>query len=94
MVLVGKPDGTSRSCVDYRRLNSISKRDQYPLPRVDDSVDLLGGQKYFTTPFGLWQFNVMPFGLMNASATFQRTMDKVLAGVKWRSCLVYVDDVS
>ena len=47
----------------------------------------------FVTPFGAWQFKVLPFGLKNAPAVFQRTMDAVLAGVKWVNCLVYIDDV-
>ena len=47
----------------------------------------------FVTHNGLFQFNVMPFGLTNAPATFQRLMQLVLAGLSWRQCLVYLDDV-
>ncbi len=47
----------------------------------------------FTTKEGLFEFKVMPFGLCNAPATFQRLMDLVLAGVQWTSCLVYQDDI-
>ena len=41
----------------------------------------------------LFEFNVMPFGGMNASATFQRLMDRVLRGLTWKQCLVYIDDI-
>ena len=47
----------------------------------------------FSTRDGLFEFKVMPFGLCNAPATCQRLMDMVLAGVKWSSCLVYMDDI-
>lgn len=47
----------------------------------------------FVTPDGLYEFKALPFGLCSAPATFQRMMDTVLSGLKWQSCLVYLDDV-
>ena len=47
----------------------------------------------FVTNEGLFQFRVMPFGLCNAPATFERLMDRVLCGMQWSRCLVYLDDV-
>jgi hypothetical protein len=47
----------------------------------------------FITPDGLWEFQVTPFGLKTSPAVFQRCMDQILAGLKWGSCLVYLDDV-
>jgi hypothetical protein len=47
----------------------------------------------FIVDGGLYQFNVMPFGQTNATATFQRYMDMVLAGLKWTCLLLYLDNV-
>eukprot|EP00117_Sycon_ciliatum_P030790 scpid39474/ scgid4420/ Retrovirus-related Pol polyprotein from transposon 297; Protease; Reverse transcriptase; Endonuclease len=49
IVLVGKKDGSTRFCVDYRRLNDCTTKDPFPLPRMDDTLDALGGAKYFST---------------------------------------------
>ena len=116
MVPVKKKDGTMRLCVDYRRLNSLSAADAYPLPRIDDIIDQIGIAKYitttdltkgywqvpvatadrhktaFATPFGLFQFNVMPFGLQGAPGTFQRMMDSLLHGLSSYTA-AYLDDL-
>lgn len=63
VVLVPKKDGKFRFCVDYRRLNSISKKDVYPLPRIDDILDTLGNTKYFSSLdlcSGYWQVKLTP----------------------------------
>ena len=47
----------------------------------------------FVTHEGVFQFNVMPFGLTSAPGTFERLMEKVLAGLHWSTCILYLDDV-
>ena len=47
----------------------------------------------FVTQGGLHEFRVMPFGLLNAPATFERLMERVLRGIAWSECLVYLDDI-
>ena len=49
IVLVRKKSGTLRLCVDYRQLNAKTRRDAYPLPRIEETLDALGGAKYFST---------------------------------------------
>ena len=49
IVLVPKKDGKLRFCVDYRKLNAVSKKDRYPLPRIDDALDRLKGSSVFST---------------------------------------------
>ena len=63
IVLVKKKDGTLRFCIDYRSLNSLTKADTFPLPRIDDLLDQLGKAKFFTTldlAAGYWQIQVHP----------------------------------
>ena len=49
IVLVRKKDGSLRLCVDYRRLNAKTVKDQFPLPRIEESIDAIGGAKWFST---------------------------------------------
>jgi hypothetical protein len=117
IVLVRKKDGSVRPCVDYRRVNAVTIKDAFPLPRAQDCIDALAGSTLFstlditsaynqvplreedipktafTTRCGLYEYVTMPFGLCNATATFQRLMEMILAGLQWNICIIFVDDV-
>ena len=61
MVIVKKNDGNLRLCVDYRRLNSVSRMDAYPMPRIDDVIDQMGEAIFISTldmTKGYWQVPV------------------------------------
>lgn len=117
IVLVQKKTGDKRLCVDYRALNRKTKKEHYPLPRIEDQLDQLAGNKVFTsldlasgyyqipiaeesrhktafvTPDGQFEYNRMPFGLVNAPSVFQRTINKILLEAKIKYAVVYMDDV-
>ncbi len=117
IVLVKKKDGGLRLCVDYRQLNAKTRRDAFPLPRIEESLDALTGACWFSTmdlssgynqvpvtegdkqktafctPFGLFEWNRMPFGLCNAPSTFQRLMERLFGDQQCQSLLLYLDDI-
>ncbi len=117
IVLVKKKDGSLHMCVDYRLLNGKTRKDAFPLPRIDESLDALTGARWFSTmdlasgynqvpvaesdrpktafctPFGLFEWNRMPFGLCNAPSTFQRLMQRIFGDQQCQSLLLYLDDI-
>ena len=116
IILVDKSDGSVRFCVDYRKLNLVTKPDAYPMPRLDNLIETIGGCRYissldlvkgfwqvridprdqektaFCSPFGLFEFRVLSFGLRNSPATFQRLMDQTLQGLS-DFTVAYIDDI-
>uniref|UniRef100_A0A1I8B3U1 RNA-directed DNA polymerase n=1 Tax=Meloidogyne hapla TaxID=6305 RepID=A0A1I8B3U1_MELHA len=117
IVIVPKKDGSLRFCVDFRGVNSVTIKDSYPLPNIDNILLTLGGKKFFScldflsgywqikmepqsiektafiTEFGLHEFLVLPFGLCNAVATFQRFMNKLFEDVVNKFVFIYIDDI-
>ncbi|XP_073152949.1 uncharacterized protein [Henckelia pumila] len=117
VVLVPKPGGKWRLCIDFTDLNKACPKDLFPLPRIDLLVDSTAGcellsfldayQGYnqiglapedqekasFITDQGIYCYEVMPFGLKNAGATYQRLVNKMFEKLIGRSMEVYIDDM-
>lgn len=117
VVLVPKPNGSHRLCIDYRKLNAVTISDRYPMPKIDDLLHLAKRSLYMSTtdlrsgywqvpvreedrdktafisPFGLFRFKRMPFGLKNAPSTFQRLIDRLRNSLPDIVILAYLDDL-
>jgi hypothetical protein len=118
LVPVRKKNGEIRLCVDFRNLNKCSRKDNYPLPKMEHILQKVSGSKVisfidgfsgynqiavhpddkeknvFTTPWGTFMYEKMPFGLMNVGETFQRVMDIAFVGEKDKFVLIYLDDIT
>ncbi len=117
VLFVKKADGSLRLCVDYRGLNEVTIKNNYPLPLLSETLERFAHAKHFTkidirnayhrirvregdewktafrTRYGQFEYQVMPFGLANAPATFQAYVNKALKPYIDVFCVVYLDDV-
>eukprot|EP00741_Cyanophora_paradoxa_P014192 tig00020754_g13695.t1 len=103
VVLAPKKDGTWRFCVDYRRLNQITERDVFPLPRIDDQLERLRGSMVFSTAdatAGFWQLPLHPGSraytafvhLLDLKALFE-TISKANLRLKPSKCRFCVPEI-
>ena len=116
IVVVPKKNGKLRICQDFRKLNSVTRKDYFPLPFTDAILDGVAGYECysfldgfsgynqvqiapedrplttFTTDWGTFAYNVMPFGLCNAPATFQRAMTTAFQGYLRKFIEIFLDD--
>ena len=105
LVPVRKKSGEIRLCVDFRNLNRASDKDNYPVPPMEQLLQMVSGSELFSlldgfsgynqvlvaeedrlkttfrTKWGTFSYRRMPFGLINAGATFQRAMDIAFHGL-------------
>lgn len=117
VLFVKKPNGSLRFCVDYRKLNAITKKDRYPLPLIDETLARLSRAKIYTKldirqafhrirmhpdsealttfrcRYGAYKCKVLPFGLTNGPATYQRYMNDILMDFLDVFCTAYLDDI-
>ena len=105
-------------CIDYKKLNTATRKDHHSLPFIDQMLDRLVGHSHycfldeysgynqiaialegqekttFTCPYDTFAFRRMPFGLCNASATFQRCMMSMFSDLVERAMEIFMDDFS
>lgn len=106
-----------RWVIDYREVNAKSRKDAYPLPRINTIIERAASANFvstldiskafamipmaegskeltsFTTPHGMFEYNVMPMGLANAPSIWQRFIDSILGPISHDFCFAYLDDI-
>jgi hypothetical protein len=75
VLLVPKKNGKLRFCIDYRKLNAITRRDVFPLPRIDDTLEALKGNLYFSTVDAVWGYWNVPMDEQSKEKTAFITPD-------------------
>lgn len=108
VLFVKKKDGSFRLCIDYRGLNKVTMKNKYPLPRIDELMDQLGGAQWFSkipieltdvgktafrTRYDRFEFVVMPFRLTNAPTTFMKMMNGVFWDFLEEFVIIFIDDI-
>jgi hypothetical protein len=105
-----------RMCIDYRKLNLMTRKDHFPLPFMDQILERVADHEFycflngysgynqieialedqektiFTCPFGTFAYRMMPFGLCNALATFQRCMLSIFSDMVEHFLEIFMDD--
>ena len=117
ILMARKPGGGLRFCVDFRKLNELTKKDPYPIPLIDEMMARISQAKIFSkldiqqafhriridkesedyttfrTRYGTYKYKVLPFGLTNGPATFQRFINDILMEHLDDFCSAYLDDI-
>jgi len=117
ILFVRKANGSLRFCVDYRKLNALTRKDRYPLPLIDETLARLRKAKIFTKldirqafhkmrihpdseelttfrcRYGAYKYKVLPFGLTNGPATFQRYINDIFFDYLDDFLTAYLDDL-
>lgn len=115
-MVVPKPDGGIRLCVDFRKGNTIFSFDAFPMPNIEETMEKIEQAEFistlsptkgywqfpmtleakvktaFGTPWGLYQFTHMPFGLHGMASLFQYLMDRILA-TQQEYAAAYIDGI-
>nr|AER92602.1 putative retrotransposon protein [Linum usitatissimum] len=86
-----KNDGSMRICIDYRRLNLVTEKNRYPLPRIDDMFDQLQGAALFSKID--MRLGITSLSLTNALTAFMVMMNKVFHGYLDKFFIVFIDDI-